>query len=362
MPPIDVLPDHSLLLRVLRDPNQLDSLSPVQFGRLLDAAGQARLLGWLLSQLDGRPVPTNAPEWLIDRVIAIRGFAGEYERAVRWEIDRLQRAFLGSHVKWILLKGGAYVAAQLPMGRARRVADLDILVPYARLADVEHTLAEHGWHVGELDPYDATYYREWMHELPPLVHVERRSVVDVHHAILPRTSRLRPSSTRLIERSITIDGNVRVLCPSHMVLHAAAHLFHDGEIAGAIRDVVDIDALLRHFGQSDDFWRELKEEARELDLTRPAYYALRYARRLLATPVPADVLGEVSAWAPPAAVRLFMDALVQRALPHPSHRPSSAAAFALYVRSHWLRMPPRLLIRHLARKGLQTQRTRMGFV
>ena len=66
-------------------------------------------------------------------------------------------------------------------------------------------------------------------------------------------------------------------CPSHMVLHAAAHLFHDGEIAGAIRDLVDLDSLLRYFGDDPKFWGDLMGGASTLGLTRPAYYALRYA-------------------------------------------------------------------------------------
>jgi hypothetical protein len=48
-----------------------------------------------------------------------------------------------------------------------------------------------------------------------------------------------------------------------------------------------------------------------------------------------------------------MDRFVERALPGRFSRGSSIAVFALYVRSHWLRMPPFLLARHLARKGIR---------
>jgi hypothetical protein len=143
-----------------------------------------------------------------------------------------------------------------------------------------------------------------------------------------------------------------------MVLHAAAHLFHDGEIAGAIRDLVDLDQLLRSFakdGQGEAFWRDLVQEAVALDLTRPAYYALRYAQRWFDTPVPADVAVETAAWAPPAAVRRLMDALVQRTIPEGFRDTSQAAVLALYVRSHWLRMPPLQVVRHLTRKSLRAR-------
>src|SRR5262249_41958243 len=164
----------------------------------------------------------------------------------------------------------------LPRGPGRRVADLDVLVAESGLARAEGVLRDHGWDFPQLDPYDERFYREWMHELPPMVHRERRSIVDLHHAILPRTSRLHADSSRILERSIEASPGVRVLCPPHMILHAAVHLFHDGEIAGAIRDLVDLDSLLRYFGEDSNFWTDLMTEAVVLGLTRPAYYALRY--------------------------------------------------------------------------------------
>jgi hypothetical protein len=353
MPQLDVAPDYQLLARVLRDPATIERLSPEVFSRAMDVAQSARLLGWLVEQVRAGHVPADAPQWLRDRLVTADALARGYDRAVQWEIDRLSRAFLDTGQTWILLKGGAYIAAGLPPGRGRRVADIDVLVPRADLGRVEAILQEHGWEFPEIDAYDNRYYREWMHELPPMVHRDRRSVVDVHHAILPRTSRLKPSPDRLLERATTVANGVRVLCPAHMVLHAAAHLFHDGEIAGAIRDLVDLDQVLRTFGQDKAFWRDLLQEAAALDLTRPAYYALRYAHRWFDTPVPREVTLEASEWAPPAAVRRLMDALVQRTIPEGSRETSQAAAFALYIRSHWLRMPPWQVVRHLTRKSLR---------
>ena len=351
---LDVYPDHALLVRILRTPSELATLSAETFSRAMDAAEQARLLGWLVTRMDEQELPRNPPSWLADRVLSARALVGEYDRSLRWEIDRLDRAFQDADVRWILLKGGAYLAADLPPGRGRRVADVDVLVPHALLVETETVLKAHGWRFGEIDPYDERYYRTWMHELPPMVHDERESIVDVHHAILPRTGRLQPSSARLIDQAIDVEPTgVRVLCPAHMVLHAAAHLFHDGEIAGAIRDLADLDGLLRTFSRQPEFWDELIREAPELELKRPAYYAIRYTQRLFDTPVPSGVTAKLDAWSPPGPIRWLMDVLVARALPGSSGHASSSAAFALYVRSHWLRMPPWLLVQHLARKSMR---------
>lgn len=351
MPRMDVGLDVQLLVQVVRQPQHLRSLSPQQFSRLLDATERARLIGWLLAQIDNHQVSCEGPGWLTDRVLTVRARASEYVRAVQWEIDRIRRAFWGCDFPWVLLKGAAYIAMALPPGRGRRVADIDVLVPREHLDEAEAALRQHGWTFTALGPYDAQYYRKWMHELPPMIHGERRSIVDLHHSILPQTSRLRPATARLVEHSIAIDGDVRVLCPSHLVLHAAAHLFHDGEIAGAIRDLVDLDGLLRWFGSNHEFWIDFVREAGELELTRPAHYALRYASRLLGTPVGAEGVSAMRAWRPPAPVQRLMDSLVERTILGTGT--SSAAAYALYVRSHWLRMPPLLLARHLLRKSLR---------
>ncbi len=90
-----------------------------------------------------------------------------------------------------------------------------------------------------------------------------------------------------------------------------------------------------------------------LDLTRPLFFALRFSKALLQTPIPEDVIRESERFAPNPIARAFMDAAVTRVLAtHHADRPSAPiAAWLLYVRSHWLRMPPRLLFPHLARKA-----------
>jgi len=40
-----------------------------------------------------------------------------------------------------------------------------------------------------------------------------------------------------------------------MVLHAATHLFLNEEFSSALRDLADLDSLLRHFGGETRFWR-----------------------------------------------------------------------------------------------------------
>jgi len=126
-------------------------------------------------------------------------------------------------------------------------------------------------------------------------------------------------------------------------------------MADALRDLVDIDDLLRHFAVNDPkFWDALWARAEELDLARPAFYALRYANVLLGTAIPEHAMRRSREGAPPRPIVWLMDRLVPRALfPQHPDAPSLAAEvarFCLYVRSLWIRMPPLMLVRHLIHK------------
>jgi hypothetical protein len=216
----------------------------------------------------------------------------------------------------------------------------------------------HGWNTIHHDAYDQRYYRRWMHEIPPMRHLRRGTVIDVHHALLPVTARIRADSDamRRAAEPVPDKPGLYVLSPADMVLHSATHLFHEGELDNGLRDLLDLDSLLRYFGERPGFWELLAPRAIEVGLARPLYYALRYAKRLVDTPVPAEVLGAVAQAGPPAPLRALMDFLFSRAF-RPNHPSCSDVASRisrglLYVRAHWLRMPWHLLVYHLTRKAV----------
>jgi hypothetical protein len=239
------------------------------------------------------------------------------------------------------------------------MSDVDILVPRAALPEVESALMMRGWVSDATSAYDQRYYRTWMHELPPMRHFHRGTSIDVHHAIVPISSRSHPSSEALLASALPLAGyvNVKYLAPLDMVLHSASHLFHEGELDQGFRGIVDLDSLLREFGEQDGFWDGLIPRSIELELVRPLFYALRYTALMLDTPIPSAVGAAVhrAPGAPGSALLVMMDALFLRAL-RPTHASTSdgwtpVARWLLYVRGHWMRMPPGLLIRHLARKA-----------
>jgi hypothetical protein len=149
-----------------------------------------------------------------------------------------------------------------------------------------------------------------------------------------------------------------------MVLHGAAHLFTE-EFLSALRQLADLHDLMAHFGREPGFWEDLLQRARRHGLERILYYLIRYACRVLDTPVPGAVRNAVEAWRPNLVVRLLMDAAVMSAL-----RPAAlgearagqrVALWILYLRSHWLKMPLPLLARHAAVKAARRFRIRLGW-
>jgi len=347
-----------ILVRLLRDPALAAGLALADWDLALRQATSTNLTPSLLALLEEHGLLEQVPAQPRAHLEWVRALALRHRQAVRFEVECIQEALGADAAPLVLLKGAAYAMAGLHAGAGRLFADIDILVPKARLDTVESALMLHGWASTHHDAYDQRYYRQWMHELPPMQHVRRRTSIDVHHAILPETAPVRPDPDKLRAAALPIEGapGLATLAPADMVLHSAVHLFFDGEFDKGLRDLLDLHRLFQEFGPRPGFWEGLPARARELELGRPLFYALRYCRRLFATPVPAAVLDAVAPSGPNRVRRVLMDALFERAL-LPLHAScgdafSPAARFALYVRGNWLRMPPLLLAKHLFHKAL----------
>ena len=346
--------DARLLVRLLADPAAAREVT--DWTSLIAAARAESLAGILARRLERLELPPP-----VEALLEAARRDGEAARVqALWEAEMARRALAPLGLPVVLLKGTAYAAAGLDAARGRSIGDLDILVPRAALADVERALLAAGWEWVKEDSYDDQYYRRWMHELPPLIHRERDRMIDVHHAILPLTARPRPDMAAMIADRVPLEDGLFVLSPPDMIVHAAAHLFADGDLAGGLRNLWDIDRLLREFGERDsDFWPALRERAALHGLLPAVGRAVRLAHRLYATPVngcrtPISKASKSRESADPkigvrhrisAADALYLRRLLARDGWGRARRPLTRLGF--YVRSHWLRMPPAMLARHL---------------
>jgi hypothetical protein len=348
-----------LVSRALNECGELAAWPLSRWDILVRQARRADLLSRIAAELEMRGILDQVPAAVRPHLEAARILAEAHESDVRREVGYVRHALARTGIDIVLLKGSAYVIGGFPPARGRLFSDIDILVPAGALAEVESALMLHGWTTTHHHPHDQRYYREWAHELPPMQHSKRLTVIDVHHGILPVTARAKPDSSRLLAACVPIpaEAGLYVLAPIDMVLHGATHLFYNEEFSHGLRDLYDLDRLLRHFGEAPRFWSELAVRAAELGLLTSLYYALRYASRIFSTPVPQAAFNAAQPGAPPQLVCSLMDALWLRVLrpghPTAADRYSALARGALYLRAHWLRMPPMLLAYHLTAKALR---------
>ena len=349
--------DADRVIEMLRAPACALALTPTAWDLLVRQARRADLLGRiaLLLQRDGLidAVPA-APRAHLDAAVVLT--AAQHQE-VRREVASIGQALAPLGLEPVLLKGAAYLMSDGAAALGRTFDDVDLLVPKSRLPAVEAQLMMGGWVTTHLSPYDQRYYRDWMHELPPMQHGTRHSVLDVHHAILPETAHVRPDSALLLQQARPVPGHPgwRVLAPVDMLLHSMTHLFHNEELSHGLRDLSDLDLMLRHEGQGPGFWDTLQQRAEALSLTRTLHYGLQQTHHILGTPVPEDARQQAARHAATAPVDAAMRRLWQATLrtPHSSARLwlTPAANFMLFVRAHALRMPPTMLLRHLGVKA-----------
>ncbi len=256
-------PACAALLAALREPAAMAGFDADAWDRVVRQAAAAGVLGRLgaLARETGIDEALPAPVWR--HMQALLTVAGQQQRAVRWELVQLSRTLADLAGPVLLLKGAAYAAADLPPAAGRLFADIDLLVPKSQIDAAEAALMLDGWNSSQHDAYDQRYYRKWMHELPPMMHIRRQTVLDLHHNILPETARIRVDPAPVLAAARPLPEFPRFSIPSRedQVLHSATHLFHEGEWQHGLRDLVDLDAMLRAYAHDPAFLDHLIRRA-----------------------------------------------------------------------------------------------------
>ena len=351
----------SILIEVLNGRTDLRRLGERDWERLIFEAGSCELTTRLAAQIDDAGMTECVPIRAAYHLETGRRLGARQHSEVAREVVALRGALCRHGLPFLLLKGGAYVVGGFKAGKGRTLSDIDILVRKADLDRVEDRLDRSGWIYTKRDAYDQEYYRRWMHELPPMMHIDRYSVLDVHHTVTPPTSAMAVEGERIFEKAefggATGDDLIGLPMPADLVLHSAVHLFNDSEFDSGLRDLSDLDLLFREFGADGDFWTGLIARAKELGLTSSLFFAVTLARDFFATPVPPETLRAVEAMAPKRLVRFILLRLFSAVISPPSQAGESFgqrfSAFALYIRGHGLRMPPTLLLPHLIRQAIR---------
>jgi hypothetical protein len=248
-----------------------------------------KTLGRLAALAERDQVLPQIPEQVRRHLEGALVLIGASQRHVRRELERMTRVVRGLDVQPILLKAAAYIAAGLPAATGRNAGDFDLLVPREDLERVWERLLAGGWECRDYTEDDRRYFREWLHEFPPLRHRYWGGMIDLHHNILPFTDPVKFQVEPLIRAAVSIPEYpaFRMLAPSDMFLHGAVHLFRNGDYSKAVRDLSDLDLLTRHFMRDERFWDSLFDRAAELRLVPTARIALDCLSRYFGLTIPA---------------------------------------------------------------------------
>lgn len=347
------LPTHARrLIDALHAPQITRHWSAQDWDTTVRTARLARLLAVLAHRFEDAAETPQLPEPVRQQLEGARHLSDYLTHMLRVELMRVQRVW----PEMVLLKGAAYVMQGLPIAAGRVPNDVDVLVPPERLTQAEAALRAAGWRFDdELTDYDQHYYRAWSHELPPLRYPGAALELDVHHAILPPTTRVSPATTLLLPRARRIAGTPWLaLAPEDQILHMAAHVFIDSDCTSKLRDLVDLHTLLAHFCATEkDFIQTLPERARELRLTPALAYALPFVRTWFThTAEQTETLQHLDAQCEQTFKRSScVVRLASHTLPphHPDIGPTPKTRRAtrwLSVRYQWWRMPLWLLAYH----------------
>jgi len=321
------------LLARRRDPA---TLAPRDWDSVIGVARSEAMLATLAHRLADADLRPTVAALFADQ----RTAAKVAQRQALWEAEMARRALAPAGIEFVLLKGAAYAAAGMSCAAGRQIGDLDILVLAHDIRRTENLLLKAGWEWVKSDPYDDAYYRQHMHELPPMIHKARDRMIDVHHTILPRTHRITPDALALVSDAVASGASFAVLNPADMACHCAAHMLADGDLQGGLRNLWDFHTMTRDFAAVDPaFWGKLDARADLHGLRGPVRRAARLARDLYGAVLPGG-------WdRQDPADRWFRRRLLARDDWGRVTNPLLEQAF--YIRSHWLRMPPAMLAKHL---------------
>lgn len=343
-----------LLLHLFQQPQLAVTLSAdtwVHLIRLLRQQQQLARYAYLFRQAG---VFTQLPQYARHHLRNAEIIADKQYRQVSAEAAELTQLLAPLQVKPVFLKGAAYALQQgLPAGIGRTFSDLDILVPKEQITAVEQRLSVFGFLPEPVSAYDQHYYRKWTHEIPPLRHHSRGTILDIHHNLIPPISGRAPDIRRFWQQlNLTADG-YQVLSLPAMTLHSLIHLFFNEDFKKGFRDLTDLHLLFAGFSEQD--WEQLLQLAEQTGFMFELMLACRYTSYLLATPIPAWVMQQTEQYQPSKLRLRLLDFIFLRLLSpqHPllnTYLDQLAALLAL-IRGHWLKMPPQILFGHLSVKA-----------
>lgn len=256
----------------------------------------------------------------------------------------------------VFLKGAAYTLSNKPVGHGRVYSDIDILVNKAQLKPCEQTLALDGWLGQEINDYDDKYYRKWAHEIPPLEHAQRGTIIDVHHNIIPIVSKDAPTVEALKEHIYANEEGIQMLSQPAQFVHSSVHLFRNEDYSNGFRDLTDLYLLVMDDDLSqinESMLEQIHQVADELGFRYEVGLSFSLIKKILKADIPDKF---IEANLNKSAIRVAFDHYIFKDVLLPqhdllAHSKTPFKHFLAIVRGHFIKMPFALLMYHLIVKS-----------
>jgi hypothetical protein len=349
----------NVLIDFLINPDRLKEFSLDDFGTFIKQSYSTGLVARVFYILTTNNLCSHVPKNLQWHFNSAHKVFLAHKFDVQNEVARIVAALKYVKVEPVFLKGTAYILANDSCHQGRLLADIDIFIDKKDITSTEEILRWNGWVANKLDEHDEKYYRDWMHEIPPMVNSKTNMTIDVHHNLIPLVSRIKLDSAKLKDRIESNKNDVKYLAPEDRVLHSAAHLLLDGEFEHGFRDIHDLYLLIsENLLINKDFLELLRERSEQLSFELVLYYCLMLQKRIFKLAIPDNYIISLAAKTKsPVITNIVLNMFVTVIHPDTALKNSGKQQFyslILFIRSHWLKMPMHILIPHLLHKAFIT--------
>ncbi|WP_395344595.1 nucleotidyltransferase family protein [Ningiella sp. W23] len=341
------------IIALFKVPEAFLDLDNVRLSHALIVFRQQKLLARIAYRLEKTGVLSRLDERSQRHLKNAKQIATRQNEQIKFEASELTDTLTQLCEYFVFLKGAAYSLCGSEVGSGRIFSDIDVLVPKRDIQKCEQRLSIQGWVGQPLNDYDDRYYRKWAHEIPPMQHSKRGTIIDIHHNIIPLISKAKVNVDALLKYKVELpDGNAVLSEPAQFV-HASIHLFRNEDYKGSFRDLTDLYLMCEH--KSDEFYFACLDIAERIGLIEEVLFGFRYTDRHLGLNLPDKIIQSISAL--PKWRMLYNDFVFDSVL-LPQHNliPNSDTPFRhtlAMLRGHVLKMPLHILIYHLSVKSIR---------
>jgi hypothetical protein len=266
---------------------QVGQLDKAGWGELRRAAAKHGVSPLLYERLSSQASSElKVPEGMLQELREVFLMNGARNELLFQDLARVLRAMHGEGIPVVALKGSHLAELVYAQRALRRIGDIDLLVRRPDLARTAALLRRmgYGWQTQDLEA--------WLDEGLPANHLlpffkPLGPRIEVHWTIDRDCPALLEGLWRRVCPATLGGADALVLSPADLVLHLCLHEKQHG--FEWLRTLCDLSATLERCGGGID-WECVESGARESQVEKCVYLALRLAKELLEAPVPAAVL------------------------------------------------------------------------